>query len=55
MSEKEFSELSEVIEDEGERSAPAKWSYPTNEDRLSLLMGLAAGGGVIVIALLLFL
>ncbi|MDD9889858.1 MAG: hypothetical protein OXU30_05895 [Gammaproteobacteria bacterium] len=55
MSEEEFSELSEIIEGDGERVAPPKWTYPTNEDRLSLLMGLAAGGGVFVIALILFL
>ncbi|NKB32097.1 MAG: hypothetical protein GKR91_03270 [Pseudomonadales bacterium] len=55
MSEEEYAELEEVIEGAGERAPAQNWSYPTNEDRLSLLMGLAAGGGVFVIVLLLFL
>lgn len=55
MSEEEYAELEQVIEASGDRQVSQNWSYPTNEDRLSLLMGLAAGCGVFLIVLLLFL
>jgi hypothetical protein len=55
MSEEEYAELEQVIEASGDRQTSQNWSYHTNEDRLSLLMGLAAGCGVFVIVLLLFL
>lgn len=55
LSEEEYAELEQIIEGDGERVPASNWSYPTNEDRFSLLLGLAAGGGAFVIVLLLFL
>ena len=53
LSDEEYAELQKLIVGEGERVPQQNWSYPTNEDRLSLLIGLA--GGCVVFALVLWL
>lgn len=54
MSEEEFEELEEELSS-GEKPAATNWTYETNEDRLSLLLGLAAGGGFCALMLWMFL
>ena len=53
MSEEEFAELEEELSS-SKRPAATNWTYETNEDRLSLLLGLAAGGGVCALMLWIF-
>ncbi|MDA1370524.1 MAG: hypothetical protein O2971_07165 [Proteobacteria bacterium] len=53
LSDQEYAELQKLIVGEGERVPQQNWNYPTNEDRLSLLFGLA--GGCVVFALVLWL
>jgi hypothetical protein len=43
MSEEEFAELEEELSS-SKKSAATNWTYETNEDRLSLVLGLAGGG-----------
>jgi len=43
MSEEEFAELEEELSS-SKNPAATNWTYETNEDRLSLVLGLAAGG-----------
>lgn len=55
LTEEEYAELEKVIVGDGDRSTQQNWSYPTNDDRLSLLLGLAAGCCVFIIVLWIFL
>ena len=54
MSEEEFAELDQMISNSEKPAAP-NWTYQTNEDRLSLLLGLAAGCGFFALVLWMFL
>lgn len=54
MSEEEFAELEEELSS-SKKPAATNWTYETNEDRLSLLLGLAAGGGFCALVLWIFL
>ena len=54
MSEEEFAELDEVLSSSEQPAAP-NWTYQTNEDRLSLLLGVAAGCGFFALVLWMFL
>lgn len=44
MSEEEFVELEQAI-DQGEADEGKPWTYETNEERMSLMLGILAGGG----------
>lgn len=54
MSEEEYVELDRAFEDGGQQPVP-NWNYQTHEDRISLVLGIAAGFGVFVIVLWVFL
>jgi hypothetical protein len=43
MSEEEFAELEEELSS-SKKPAATNWTYETNEERLSLVLGLAGGG-----------
>ena len=55
MSEKEFLDLEAAIESNTEKPLQQEWSYRSNEDRWSLILGLAAGVGFFSLILILFL
>ena len=55
MSEEEYAELDKVLDGGDAVGDGQYWHYQTNEDRLSLLLGLLAGGGFFMLALWLLL
>lgn len=55
MSEKEFLDLEEAIENSTQQVEQQEWSYRSKEDRWSLILGLAAGVGFFSLVLILFL
>lgn len=55
MSEKEFLDLEAAIENSPQKPTQQEWSYRSNEDRWSLILGLAAGVGFFSLVLILFL
>lgn len=55
MGEKEFLDLEAAIESNTQTPEQHQWNYRSNEDRWSLLLGLAAGVGFFSLVLILFL
>lgn len=55
MSEKEFLDLEAAIENSTQQPVQQEWSYRSNEDRWSLILGLAAGIGFFSLIFILFL
>ncbi len=55
MSEEEFSHLEAAIANNSQEPVQQEWNYRSNEDRWSLVLGLAAGIGFFSLVLILFL
>jgi len=54
MSEEEYTEFDKAFSDTGDQAEQRAWSYESNDERLSLLLGLVAGLAMVAIMVLIF-